>query len=472
MNLEWTLVLDFAFLSLFLGMATYLKQAVKFFRTYLVPVSIIAGFVGLILGPEVLKIVPLDANRLGTIIYHLMAVGFIAMALKDRGRKNSGKEMFNTGAYIVSTYVLQGIIGFGLTLLLVYTVYPNLFPAFGLLLPLGYGQGPGQAFSIGSQWESQGFLFGGNIGLTIATLGFLWACIGGVPLMNYLIKRKKMPISRISGARNQTEAFTAPAQGEKIEPAEGESLDKLTVQFLLIGIVYLATYLSLKGITALLHPLGTFGQTFAQLLWGFHFIIASLYALVFRAILDLCLKKRIVTQTYTDNNLLQRISGGCFDYMIVASIAAISLAIVKQFIVPIALISTVGGFLTIAYTVYICKLIYKEHTLEYILALYGMLTGTISTGLALLREVDPELQTPAAENLMLGSGVGLFLGLPLMVLLNLPVFGYVTHQPLMYLWSMLALVVYFGVLVIVLYKNAPKDKGQINHQASQRNLPG
>jgi ESS family glutamate:Na+ symporter len=119
-----------------------------------------------------------------------MAIGFIALTLKSRSRQtdpNNGK----TGMLIVSTYLIQGLAGFAISLIMAAWFLPDLFPPIGLLLPLGYGQGPGQAFSIGSQWEAIGFESGGQIGLTIATLGFLWACIGGVILLNILTRGKR-----------------------------------------------------------------------------------------------------------------------------------------------------------------------------------------------------------------------------------------------------------------------------------------
>ncbi len=36
------------------------------------------------------------------------------------------------------------------------------------------------------------------------------------------------------------------------------------------------------------------------------------------------------------------------------------------------------------------------------LSMYGMMTGTISSGVLLLRELDPQLETPAANNLVIG----------------------------------------------------------------------
>jgi ESS family glutamate:Na+ symporter len=51
--------------------------------------------------------------------------------------------------------------------------------------------------------------------------------------------------------------------------------------------------------------------------------------------------------------------------------------------------------------------------------MYGMLTGTISSGVLLLREMDNELRTPAANNLVSGSSVGIILGAPVLILVSM-----------------------------------------------------
>ncbi|MBN2559025.1 MAG: sodium:glutamate symporter, partial [Clostridia bacterium] len=124
------IVVDICLLSVFLAIGTFFKRKITFFRKFLVPNSIIAGFIGLIAGPSLLNIVPkgsLAGDTLELLVYHLMAVGFIALALKER-KKEKGVEISNTGIAIVSTYLMQGILGLAITLILAYTFMKDLFP--------------------------------------------------------------------------------------------------------------------------------------------------------------------------------------------------------------------------------------------------------------------------------------------------------------------------------------------------------
>ncbi|MCK5817121.1 MAG: hypothetical protein KAH15_03875, partial [Candidatus Marinimicrobia bacterium] len=98
-------ILDFAYLSFFLVLGTMLRRYVPFFRKFLIPNNIIAGFLALILGPQILgaiwravglpgfAVIPLDGARLGIYVYHLLAITFISMGLRKEKRK-SGKNPY------------------------------------------------------------------------------------------------------------------------------------------------------------------------------------------------------------------------------------------------------------------------------------------------------------------------------------------------------------------------------------------
>ncbi|MBO8166535.1 MAG: sodium:glutamate symporter [Kosmotoga sp.] len=436
---DWGYVNDIMVISLLMGIAMIIKKTIKPLNRILIPNSVLAGFLGMAFGPSGLGLINFSFDRLGNLVYHLMAIGFIAIALKKRQTRSS-RSAVNTGFLIAISYAIQGIVGFGIAMILVYTFFPNLFVPFGLLLPLGFAQGPGQAYSMGSQWEALGFANGGTIGLTIATIGFLWAAFGGVAMLNIMVRRKKsvgIPIEK-------------PKIVERVEALvkdyEFSDIDGMTIQVMSIGSVYLVTYLFLKYFTGWIGNFGTFGETFAQVLWGFHFVIGVIFAFSFRRGYDIIRKKKKIE--YLNSFLLQRVAGIVFDYMVAASIAAISLELIKEYIVPIFVITTVGGIVTMLYTIYFSKRIYKRAVLEHIVTFFGMHTGTISTGIALLREVDPQFESGTAEDMVIGSGLALFLGLPLMIIINIPILGYKLGKPSYYLYTLGALALYFGLLYI------------------------
>jgi ESS family glutamate:Na+ symporter len=86
------------------------------------------------------------------------------MSLRKQRKQAFTKSIFSTSTMIVSSLTLQGIIGFGLTFVAIATFFPDLFPSFGLFVPLGF---------------ELGFKGAGSVGLTFGAFGFLWACFGG-----------------------------------------------------------------------------------------------------------------------------------------------------------------------------------------------------------------------------------------------------------------------------------------------------
>ena len=50
--------------------------------------------------------------------------------------------------------------------------------------------------------------------------------------------------------------------------------------------------------------------------------------------------------------------------------------------------------------------------------MYGMLTGTASTGMILLREIDPKFETPASDNLVYQNLPAIVFGFPIMMLIQ------------------------------------------------------
>ena len=136
----------------------------------------------------------MNSQYLGELVYHLLNLSFIAMMLRVTGTKlQKGKSYRRVVAQnvtaVIGQYGLQTFFGLLVTALLMYTVMPDLFPAIGFTLALGFELGPGQAFSIGSTWESMGFVGGSSVGLTLAAIGFLLGSFGGVVLINQGIKR-------------------------------------------------------------------------------------------------------------------------------------------------------------------------------------------------------------------------------------------------------------------------------------------
>ena len=398
-------------------LANVLRQKVRVIRTSLMPTAVLAGFILLLL--RTFGVLPIDGEFLETVTYHGIALGFIAMALRipEKQSESGVLKASKNGALIVSTYLVQALTGLVISLVLAYTFMPELFKASGILLPMAYGQGPGQANNVGSTYEALGMTGGRSFGLSLAATGYLCACVVGVVYMNIL--NRKGIIRRAKDANQVSGSVTLDTFQDQNEIPISESVDKFSVQLAFVVLIYLLTFLLTTGIVKLLEALAPgLAATVSTLLWGFNFIVGSLIATLFRSAMKGLRKAKIMTHQYQNNYLLSRISGVAFDFMIVAGIASIDISDLTGYWVPFLLMAVVGGVITFMYLLYMCKKMYPDYVYEGFFAMFGMLTGTISSGVLLLREVDPELKTPASNDLITGSSFGIVFGAPVLLLVS------------------------------------------------------
>ena len=156
----------------------------------------------------------------------------------------------------------------------------------------------------------------------------------------------------------------------------------------------------------------------SNLLWGFNFILGSMIAMICRGVIKTLRKTKLMNRQYQNNYLLSRLSGLAFDYMTVAGIASINMDDLSGLWLPFILMAVLGAIATFAYILAMCKRMYPGYVYEGFLSMFGMLTGTISSGVLLLREVDPEFRTPASDNLITGSSFGIIFAIPMLVIIS------------------------------------------------------
>ena len=443
----WGTINLVAILLLSLLVANLLKKTVGFLQASLVPTSVMGGLILLAIAAIYSKVtgrILFDENffggdgisKLEVITYHMLALGFIASTFRDSDNKLTKQrtiEIFNTGVTTVSTYLLQAVAGLGITMI-VAMIVTDFFPAAGILLPFGYGQGTGQALNYGSIYEADyGFDGGKSFGLTIAALGFLSASIGGVIHLNILRRQNKVEAHRLGVKK----IYSHEIQSDDEIPMNG-SMDKLTVQIAIIMGAYLIAYM-------MMYLLGLLLPGMKSVIYGFNFLLGVLAATLIKAILKLLKKTNIVRKKYTNNFLMNRVSNTCFDLMVVSGIAAIRLDVLKHYWGVMLILGVVGLVITYFYNLVVARTLFKSYQEEQFLVMFGMLTGTASTGVILLREVDEEFKTPAADNIVYQNLPAIVFGFPLMLLATLA-----PKQPML---TWVILVAFFIVMNVILFRS-------------------
>lgn len=450
----WAFNVDFFEFSILMGIlgviflvANVLRRKIGFLRKSLIPTAVIGGIIMLVLKSIGLFDRILDIAHSNQVMeamtYHTLALGFIAISLKNNDKEETRKrqrEIMDAGLITVNTYAIQGIVGLLITIVLAATISSGLLPAAGLLLPMGFGQGSGQALNFGSMFENGfNFIGGTSFGLTIAAIGFLVACLMGVAHIIQLRKKNMIQTFQDQDAVVTQEVISSPN-----EVPLTESVDRLTLQLVLILFVYFITFLFMYGVESL--NIGAFGDnTVKPLIWGFNFLLGSIFAIVIKQTFKFLRNKNIMTRDYPNNYLLNRLSGAMFDIMIIAGIGAIEISLLVNLILPLALLTLFGATITYFYVRKVTKYAFPAYPHEAFVSLFGTLTGTASTGMILLREVDPQFETPAASNLVFQSFYAILFGFPLFLLLGYAPQG--MTESLITLGVLIVMVVFFNIIL-------------------------
>ncbi|MDY6792507.1 MAG: hypothetical protein SWH54_14690 [Thermodesulfobacteriota bacterium] len=426
-------MLVFVFLSCLLVVGVGLRAKVGFLQKFLFPSCLIGGVLGLVFIHT--GVIDIKVSNIETFAYHFFNISFISVGLSrndDPIHPVSGMQKLKGPAWMALiqglTFPMQAMVG-GLFVIAFGIVGLELFPTFGFLVPLGFNEGPGQALSIGKTWELLGFTNAATIGLTFAAVGYFIAFFVGVPMVNFGIRKGHATCG--SGKLSRDFMIGLLPKGSQNETAGRLTIhtgnaDTLAFQAALVGVVYGMTY-------AFITILGTmFSPDVATILWGFFFFFGLGIALIVK-----WLMKLTGTDYLADPGIQRRITGWSVDYLIVATVAAIQLQVIWDYILPIGLIAITNGVLTTLLVFHFGKKL-DAFGLERSAAIFGTVTGTVSCGLLLLRMVDPEFKTPVAFEIAV------------MNIFVLPIVGGCTllvNAPLWWEWSVgLTVLVFAGIL--------------------------
>ena len=398
------------------------------------------------------------------LVSHLLNIFYIALALKSvssvpkmhpAAASEAGKgDLRGTVLFILWHYGMQTAIGLSGALLLRSWKYPDLLPAVGLFVPLGYALGPAQGYEIGRRWQDAQGLNLGDLGLVFGALGYVWAALGGLLVLNLFAPK---------GDSGRVSALPHKAQQK---PAK-EDINSYSVSLVRIFLCYGAALLALELL----------GEFFAYIktLWGIdlsglmdtlrsiRFVFCALAALCFVRLLRFfrAIRLRFSHQPEAAIGLwtqqercrvqsLNHLSNVFVDVMVSAGIGSISFALVWRYIGVIAILATGSALLLAPLHFFLARSYFRNERLERSLVIYGGMMGTTSTGMALLGTLDPYYQSLAARDYLLATGFA-FLGLlPVIVSLQWITAG--NYYSALWLYAAYALVC-SALIALRIYRN-------------------
>ncbi len=413
----WAFLVQLGLLLLFLMLGNILRRTIPLFRKCLIPSALLGGTMLLIVDiiAKQLGFTLVDNRLMQVITYHCLAIGFASMTLKTEksAHKTKRAQVVEFGALQGGSYMLQAFAGLGITVILfLLTRNSDTVVSYicGLILPLAYGQGPGNALSWDINFTNTPvtqFAGNGSFGLSLASIGFVVASVFGVLYINIQKRRGNLYVRSCEPA---DEASNPYEQGGGEIP-DNESVDKFTLQMGFVALVYAISF----GFMCLLGVISDFTNSIA---WGFNFLWASLAAMLIKFIVKQLRKSNVMHRDYINNYQMDRISGFSFDLMIVAGVAAIEINDIKNYILPIVILSVVGALITYVYIRLVAKECFRGFEHEFFLMSFGTMTGTASNGMILMKEIDPGLRTPTSSLYILSNFPAMIMIAPLLLLLS------------------------------------------------------
>ena len=380
----WTLFVDIGIISSLLLIGKLMRVKIKWVQQLFIPPSLLAGFIGLALGPHGLDVLPLSSQT-GTYAGILIAFIFGALPLTSQKTKGDNKEIGTMWVYSQAGMLLQWAFGALLGLLVLNQIWP-LSPGFGITMPSGYCGGHGTAAAIGQAFSNLGQDEILTLAMTAATFGIVGSVILGLIFVKWGARKKHTTYLADYNDLPQ-ELRTGLLPKEKRE-SMGEStcssisIDSLTFNLAIICLIALGGY----GISKLA----------AHFMPGFELPVFSCAFVVG------ILAKKLLDRTRASESICPQtvghISGAMTDFLVAFGISSIKLSVVVEYIVPLAILLLSGLAFTLIYVFVMARKLMKECWFEKALFTWGWFTGTMAMGIALLRVVDPKMKSRCLDS--------------------------------------------------------------------------
>ena len=383
----WVLFSDLGIICGLLLVGKLLRVKVRLIQRLFIPPSLLAGVLGLAFGPNGLGWLPLSGN-VSTYAAILIAVVFGALPLSSPSFKvkEVAHRVGPMWAFSQLGMLFQwGVMGlFGL--LVLNLIWPELNPAFGVMLPTGFYGGHGTAAAIGSAFDGLGWDEATSLGMTTATIGVVVAIIGG--LLFIKMATRKGQTSYIADFNELPDEYRSGLlPEEKREPtAVGTtspiSIDSHMFHLALVVLAAFGGYLLSKGVKMAWPKL-------ELPVFSCAFVVGMLIKWIFN---------KTGAGQYIDPRTTSSISSSATDVLVACGVASIKLSVVVKYAWPLVALTLVGIAVTVFSVFFFGRRLNRKDWFEKSIFAWGWWTGTMAMGIALLRIVDPKQQSKAMDD--------------------------------------------------------------------------
>lgn len=414
-------------LSVLLLVGTFLRAKVKLFQSLYLPASVIGGFIGMIISPEILgrfsnysiseewiKTYSLLPGILSVPIFAAIPLGMFLNENKNIKSMYPSKVLICFGLFQCAS-MSQSAIGYA-TNMFFSKINPqlNMYRTFGYELSAGFAGGHGLAAATGKllegfgipQWEiAQG------VALTTATIGLIGGIVFGIIFINLAVRKNKTKI--IKRINDNVDKSVEVGYNKDInkqnslgrETFLSSSIETITfhlaIIFTVCGIAYIVLNfvkkMNIAGLNVL--PVWTYSMI---IMFALNFII-----------------KKLNLVWMVDAKVKAKIMGTLSDFAIVSAMTSLPIKAIINYIAPITVMCILGFIITYLLVFPLNSFFFKEdYSFERAIISWGTLTGVLITGMTLLKICDPEYKSPALSEFSLGFSLMSVTGLLIVPILN------------------------------------------------------
>ncbi|MCP4117592.1 MAG: sodium:glutamate symporter [Desulfobacteraceae bacterium] len=385
---------DFCFMALLLFVGKVMRVKIRFFQDFFIPASVIAGFIGLILGPQMLNVIPFSAVMgkyawlLVVLLFATFPIGQKAFKSKKEIIDKAGSTFFFSLFSEVAQFALAAVLG--LTVMKLF--WPDLHEGFAWMLPAGFAGGHGYATAIGGTLEKLGFHDAITVGMTMATIGLLVAIFGGVLLIRAATRKQYTRIVKEAGSLPESLRTGLIPQEERLSVGEQTvspmSIDPLAWHAALIFAATLGGIYLTKWISQI-----SWLSIGGKALYMPEVCTAMIGAMAIQKTLVL-----LKMDGFVDKQVSTRL-GSCFsDFMVGFGVASIKISVVVTFWQPLLLLILLGMGWVLFNLYVIAPRMSNNYWFERGIFNFGWCTGVVAFGVTLLRIVDPNFESETLED--------------------------------------------------------------------------
>lgn len=421
---------DMLFLSLFMLIGFFVREIIKPIQKLFLPSSLIGGLILLLLGPQAAGVVnvPDSFSSMPNVMINIVMAATVFGVTINRKKMSS---YLDYSCMTMTSYGMQMGVGVFLGWLLM-KVWPGLPNGWGVMGVFAFHGGHGTAAAAGAAFEKLGNDGNMAVGMVLSTIGLIVAMLVGMVMVNYGIRKGWG--TYVKEPQKQPDYFYGGVlPSEKRAPSGHTVTTGISINHLMLQVAWLLTALFVG--TAIFDFLGQYSHFIAGLPSVLHGIFGG-------AILWQILKLTKLDR-YVDLKTVKMASGFCLEITVFTAMATLNLSFISTYLIPVLIYSAVLTVLTIPIIFILARRFCRDEWFEKACMAFGAATGNTSTGLALVRAVDPDAQSSAGDThgvysalmswkdifvgltpVWLASGITLTCGVGFAIMVGFAVVGY------------------------------------------------